>query len=560
MKPNENSFEVPVNFHQGKMLARAAKNYGTLAAAAEEGDQNAIDAGATRILNEINLSKRFYRISDNGTGASREKIAEAFSSVGETLKSKEKFGQFGLGFFATMPIAGEFDFTTCPESRTGNYTRYTFITSEIVKQKSIVIVGTPLNLTHNPDGEVWWRSQLYARKLIKDHRKMTVTGEEIAEILSLKFGEAILKRKIKITVDFTNQDGERTVIEVQPREFTGEPLEKLTGTRKECGRVELTLFTARLVRGGRKGEITFGTFDNPSRITARQFYACTLGLLKGTVAKALMTGIFEGVMLCENIVLHEDRTRFEDNEALLEFCDMLEEWYEKVGKNIIAETSEHDADTRFQRIGIEVMPFAESLLQQAQFKSVAGRFSVGSIGKGHIDVPKKKIIGPDSGPSLAVGGRPFVGKTTNEDDKDGKDRKPPKAELPEHHPGIVHGVKGRTRTKVRGGSTGLGFEYVELENFRIPFTFDAESGTLSFNMTYPSWALCQENDEFLRWYHITVLTIALELESFRDPSTGAVSDDITRFAYESVHHQAFGITNGDALMAISTEQVKKKKK
>ena len=542
------SFEVPVGFHQGKVMLKLAKNYATLVAVIDEVVQNGVDAMADRIQVEVNLKRGYYRAKDNGTGASREKIGKALDSIGDTMKAKDKFGKFGLGLIATLSIADEFTMTTCPDARIGSYSVYDFVTDNIAKQKSVSIPGRTTDLTYDADGKVWWRTEIHARGLTKDQRKTSVTAEEIAHSLSLKFGEAVRERSIKISVEFTERDGTMTTVEVSPREFTGEALPVFQSARKECGKVEATLYIARRERKGRRGEITFGTFDNPSRITVRQFTACTAHLLDGTIAKALLSGVLEGVILCEKVILHEDRTRFEDDDATFALCETLEEWYKKAGKDALAETAETDADVRFQRLGNEVMPFAELLLKQEQFKQVASRISIGTIGPGHARVPKKLIIGKDANTSVSTDGHPFEERKGG---GNGGERKPAKKELPEHHPGIVYGDKGTRRTEVKGSSTGLRFEFVDFqpELFRVPFEFDPERGTLSFNRNNQNWGLCQESDAFMRRYYVVVVTEALALETFRDPTTGQLNEEIRRFSFESLNLQVFAIMNGEAMVA-----------
>lgn len=543
------SFEIPVGFHQGKVMVKLAKNYANLVAVIDEVVQNGIDAGADRLRIEVNLKRGHLHVYDNGTGASREKIGKALDSIGDTMKAKDKFGKFGLGLIAPLSIADDFTLTTCPDARLGSYSAYEFVTREIAEQKSVNIPGKTVDLAYEPDGKVWWRTEVHARGLTKDLRKTSVTAEEIAESVSLKFGEAILERGIKITVEFTDRDSTQTTVKVQPREFTGEPLPKFSSARKECGKVEATLFVARRERKGRKGEITFGTLDNPSRLTVRQFAACAANLLEGTIAKALLSGVLEGIVLCEKVTLHEDRTRFEDDDALFAFCETLEEWYRKVGKETLQQTAETDADDRFQRIGTEVMPFAELLLKQDQFKQVASRINIGTIGTGHARVPKKIIIGKDAGTAVSTDGNPFGDR--GEGGGNGAGGKPGKTELPTHRPGIIYGNKGSRRTEVKGSSTGLRFEFVDFqpELFRVPFEFDPESGTLSFNRCNQNWGLCQENDGFMRQYYVAVVTAALALETFRDPANSQLSEEVRRFSFESLNHHVFAIMNSEAMTA-----------
>ncbi len=539
---------IGIGFHQGKVLMRLAKHYADLQAVTLEVVQNAIDAKATRIDVNINLQKRTLMISDNGVGASKEKIATALNSVGETLK-KEKgmYGQFGIGLISPLSILGEFTYISCPEARVSSYTVYHFETEKIAKQKEVFIPEEPRpDLFYDPSGKIWWRTQLQGRSLTRDRRKSEVSLQGLANSTALKYGETIREHHIQVDLTITDAKGRTERTTVQVSEFTGSALECFTVRRTECGEVKIALFVARLARAGRKGEIAFGTIDNPSRISGHQFVDCARSLLETETATAILSGLFEGTVLCEKAVLHAGRTRFEDNDALFALCEALEEWYRRVGKKIIAEIESVDADNRFQRIGITVMPYAELLLQQKEFQAVAGRITVGTVGTGHAKVARRLVIGADFGVSISADGEPFGQRSSGDENGDGG-KLGPTEENPVHSPGIVYGKRGRCRTEVKGNSTGLRFEYVEMEEFRTPFIFTPETGMLTFNVRFPSWGVCQQSDRYLQQYQIAVITTALTLETYRDQG-GTIPSDLERYAHESVIHHAFAILNGEAMI------------
>ncbi len=544
---------ISVKMHQGRvMVDRLAHHYPDLTAVTEEAVQNGIDAKASRIDVSINLKKRTLQVMDNGSGAGREKMRQALESVGDTLKTEPgNYGQFGLGIFAALSIAKEFTIVSCPANRSSGYTLYEFVTGTIREQKEVVIPERPVEiLSFDPSGETWWRTNMSATGITKDRRKSAITIGNLASSIAVKYGEKIRKQGIQVNLEIIDREGkaERTV--VRTSEFSGDPLSLLSLTGRECGTVTVELFVARLARGGRKGVIAFGRPSNPSRISGKQFVDCTREILDATVSKAILSGIFEGVILCERVKLHADRTRFEDDDALFALCEALEEWYRKVGRKVVEETATQDSDNRFQRIGNSVMPYAELLLQQEPFKGVAGRIVIGTVGDGHAKVPKKLTLGKEDATSLASDGAPYCERAEGKEDAtdDGRPVPPPQKERPEHAPGVVYGGRGRRRTEVKGSSTGLRFDYVEMDDFRTPFSYSPNTGALSFNIRHPNWGLCQQNDGFLQRYHILVVTTALTLESFRDSMNGS-SPELQRFSFEALNHQVFAILNGEAMVA-----------
>jgi len=538
---------INVGLHQGKVLQRLASHYNNLPAVLLEVVQNAIDSGAARIEVLIHRDRRTFVVRDNGSGASRDKVTTAVQSIGSTMKDKQKYGQFGLGLISPLSVVDQFTFTSCPTPRKEGYVKYTFDTVTITKQAQVSIPFTPVDhLTHNPDGATWWRTSVEARGITKDKRKSAFITKELVNDIGQKFGEAIRDREIQISVEVV--DGGKTEnLPVEAPEFSGEPLETFSQSMNESGKVTIKLFLARLGRGGRNGNITFGRLDNPSRISSKQFVECAKAVIDAEVSRAIGSGVFEGEVLCEKLVLNADRTRFEDDDALFACCEVLETWFKKVGKEQMSEAEEQTSNTRFQRIGVSVMPFAELLLQQEEFRGVISQIIVGTVGEGHAKVPRKSIIGPDEGTALSTNGRK-EGSLTGEGGVH-PPRKTPTKENPLHRPGIVYGGRGRKRTEVSGSSTGLRFEYVEMDEFRTPYEFDPITGTLSFNLRSPNWTVCHQKDEYLQEYHLAVVTNALTVELFRDHQTGHVEPQVLKFAYESLSHQVFGIKNGKALMA-----------
>ncbi len=543
---------VGIQMNQGNVLIILAKHYADLMAVSNEVVQNAIDSGAKRIRIDADLPRRIVTICDNGSGISREKISEALQSVGNTMKEKDKYGQFGIGLISPLWITKEFIVTSCPDNKSTGYLASRFVRADIETQAKVSIpIIADDSLHFDANGKVWWRTRVEMRGIVKDRRASRLDADELANDIAIKFGEEIRRRHIDIVISVIGVDKTVKEVNVVAPEYMGQKLSPFAETSyPESGKVVAELYIAQLSRKGRKGVITFGTTNNPSRITTKQFVECTDSILESRTAKALASGVFEGRILCDKVALHADRTRFENNDALLGLCLALDTWYKKVGKIELERAEEQACDDRFQRIGTQVMPYAEMLLKQTQFQSVAQQITIGTIGANHAKPPRKTVLGQDEGVSVAVDGNPFVnkGKGSSPDGKKTKETKESSTgENLGHSPGIVYGEHGRKRVEVRGGSTGLRFAYIEAEDFRIPFEYDPVTGLLSFNQRNQNWGLCKASDETLQQYHMAVISTAFTLELFKTGSS--VNPEVKKFAFENLTQQTFAIMNGKALLA-----------
>lgn len=544
MSKNSNDGLVPTGMHQGRVWIRLAKHYADLLAVILEVVQNAIDSQASKVSIDINLATRQFKVMDNGAGASREKIGTALDSIGDTMKkSSHQYGQFGLGLISPISIAKMFTFTSCSQARRNDYVRYTFVKDDIEPQRHVNIPFKNLDLQYDPQGSMWWRTCVEVTGISKDRQATKIDCGGLASDIAQRFGEEIRRREIYISIQMKDSEGNAYSQQVEAPEFTGDKIEPYKVHMTESGNVSFELYVARISRGGiRNGNIVFGSSTNPSRITCKQFVVNTNQFLQPTIGKALMSGVFEGSIIADKVKLHADRTRFEENDALVALCALIEGWYESEGKKYVKEAEEAAADNRFQRIGCQVMPFAEELLQQSQYESVFKRITTGSIGEGHSKVPKKSILGKEEVPSMSATGKGLG-------DDGGAKRKPsttnPKDEHPLHSPGTVFGKLGRKRTEVKGHSTGLRFAHFEMEDFRIPFIYDAETGLLSFNMRHSNWGLCSERDEYVRKYHIAVLICALTLE-LQKGEKSETDPAVQNYAWEALTAHVFAIRHGDA--------------
>ncbi len=542
MNKGNNSGTVSIGFHEGHVMYRLANYYHDLPAVLLEVFQNAIDSEANRIRAIVDLKNRQFSVFDNGLGANHEKVIEALSSICDTLKRADrgKYGRFGLGLVSPLSVAKSFTFTTHPRGSGDNYIQYTFVTSTIQEQRNVSIPHQVVSPKSDSSNGVWYTTSVVATGLTKDRTLSTVKIGDLANNIAARYRSAISEKKIDITIEVVSDDGSVQSQKVEVTPYSGEKVEIYTDSHKDCGKVAFGLYIARIHRGTRKGEITFGDTINPSRIKARELVVCAGSLLGAGIAKALNSGVLEGEIVIEKIRMHPDRTRFEMGDDLVALCLVLEAWFAKVGKELIGKIEEETSNNRFQTIGVRAMSFFELLATQKQFTSVISRITVGSVGPGHTAVPKKDIIKIEDKKSLSATGNggKYNTKPTGVTGKKGEHKN--------HQPLTVFGDKGRHRTEVKGNSTGLRLAHTEMEDYNTPFTFDGDSGLLTVNIIHPNWGVCTESDEYLVKYHHLVMTCALCLESQRSDD-GQVNPQVERFAWQQLAAQVFLIKNAEAV-------------
>jgi hypothetical protein len=542
MKNSQNSGTTSIGLHQGHAIYNLAKNYNDLPAVMLEVVQNAIDSMASRIKVTVDLQRRKFSVFDNGLGANHDKVVVALNSICDTLKraDKGKYGRFGLGLISPISVAESFTFTTHPRGSSDDYIEHTFVTSTIREQRNVSIPHRVVLPKNDDSNGVWYTTLVAATGLTKDRTLGSIKIADLSNNIATRYRVAIIERKIDITIEIVGDDGSIQFQKVEVASYSGEKVETYADSHQDCGKVVFDLYIARMQRGSRKGEITFGDSANPSRIKAKELLACAGNLLGPSIGKALTSGVLEGEVVIGKIRMHPDRTRFEMGDDLVALCVVIEKWFSKVGDELIGRIEEETSNNRLQTIGIRAMHFFELLASQTQFKSVISNITIGTVGPGHTIVPKKNVIGTDNKKSLSVSGTGGKGDTT----PTGSPGK--KGEHKNHKPATVYGDKGRHRTDVKGNSTGLRLAHTEMEDYSIPFTFDSDSGLLTVNTLNPNWGLCTESDEYLVKYHHLVFTCALCLESQKSED-GQISPQIERFAWQQLGAQVFLIKNAEAV-------------
>lgn len=557
MKTESEQKFATVQFHAGNQLARNAQHYPTVMAVLAELVQNSLDVGARRIEVVLNLKKRLFIVSDDGNGVSKTQFHEKLANVALSTKLGDTtFGQFGLGFFASLEKCRGFTFISMPKNRPGDgYTEFQFHSEAIVTAREVRIPQVPrpdiVYRGQTGNAGVWWRSQVKAEGLISDRTISHFSVKVFAEDLGVKYGQVIRDNQVGISINFTDKSGEVENGIVEVSEFTGTPLAVYQNAAlTDVGQVVAKLFVARRQANGRKGSVLFAQSDKPFNLSIDQFARCTTGLVPVEVIDALRSGVFEGRITAEKVVLNPDRERFERNDALTALCLALEDWFTRFGKVRLGEAREEERDTRFQVLGTRAMAYAQELLRDPRFADLAGQFKIGTIGKGH----KKKLgATPEDKKYLSANG---LGGVPDESEREGNLHGRKFAdEHPEHSPGVVAGPKGRRRSQVKGDSTGLRFEVVEFDNLVVPFGFDIPTGTLSINMRHRDFELCEsESDDAVVSYHVLVAQVAFDLYRYAGKSEFQL---LERVMFQHLSTQVHGMINSRSILNRAKKNQKK---
>ncbi len=516
--PRTRRGQSALDFHDGHVLMTVAETYPKLLDALLEMIQNPIDAQAQHIRVVVNLQRHNAMVEDDGNGASQVRFEKALTQVCQTMKKADKLGQFGRGLIAPLGKCKEFTFTSCPkQGASQGYLRWTFVTKDIEAMKNIdgiPFVSCPnLFFSSKKPGSkggrtfVPWRTQVRMTGIIKDRFLTKLTLNELVQAILDRYGPTMRKRGIVVQIELTNAEGKKQEREVTAKDFEGEKLDEVTISKKDCGNTIFRLFIARRTAKGRKGRVSFGDTRSDFRIEGKKALWDSLApLIYDHIIKALKSGVFEGEIVSQKVRIHPSRNKLVENDALLDICLCIEEWWEEIGQYIIQEVQVESKESRYQELGLRSLKVIEQILKLENWNDILELFKRGTTGRGHTDLPDH---GEQEHKSQAVAGAGDKGKSKGDLPRD---RGKPSEEIPGHHPGTVQGPKGRRRKIVARSSTGLQFCYAEIGS--DPFELDSTTGILTFNTSHRYWFDCEEKDRALMRYQEQVAMIALSLLRF----------------------------------------------
>lgn len=343
---------------------------------------------------------------------------------------------------------------------------------------------------------VSWRSQLVVYEYTNDAIVGRIDLYELREHIVDRYAIGMRELGTVVKIVDVQADAERISLEARATEFMGRPLKEEHFPRKsEKSQAIIKLFLRESGRRGlRKPKILIGEMGDKFRIRHDQFIMSTRGILDEVVARAFLSGTFEGEILTSTVKLNADRKGFERNDGLVDFCLHLKFWYEEVAKPILAEIEDKTRDSRHAEVGITVLDWVAALLKQPEWSKFYEQFRMGSIGNGHIPV---RTRGKTEREISIEGGslRPRSWGNMNGVGPDGEgdqEKEIPGKERREHHPGTVEDERGKVRSVVRNNSIGLTFGHSNMLGDKRVYVFDEERGRLMFNTSHPLFVRCDE--------------------------------------------------------------------
>ncbi len=514
-----------VKFHSyGDALLGIASTYPKLIDVILEEIQNALDVNACMIWVTINFKKRTVVIQDNGDGISIEEFEEALRSVNKSSKTRDKMGRYGRGLISPLGKCDEFTFTSCPKTAANAYQKWTFSTKDIEHQQNEVMIPNKpekslifsRSQSSVPRHQVVpWRTEVVMNKFVKDNVLSRVSLEVLRDRIHEKYSVSMRQNKAIVHVTIIDREGNRSSMEVRAHNFSGEPMivEKKSG--KNSGTTSFEIYLAKKGRG--KG-LSVGLKGDPFRIGFSDFYKSHHELISEETHSILTCGLFEGYITSEFCRLDPGRKGFFENDALLEFCEHLEEWSKHTGNKYVEEMSDVSEKKKLQLIGSRTLKGLEELLKNPEFKDlmeIIRSFKKGTIGNHHTDMPNT-VLGTQDEKS-----KRWVKEETKEDTthSSGKQAKDLETSYPkeEDHPFTTMGPEGTRRTVVKGHSTGLQIQYIVAPGKNYFWQFHTISGILEFNVAHPLWQkaeMAKGKTVILLQQHVALN--ALRIETFPD--------------------------------------------
>lgn len=509
-----------IDFHRGNMLTYVANTYPTLPRTILEGIQNGFDAGGDRILVLIDHKSREVFILDNGDGTDREQFEQALNSVGASVKNKDKkarqLGRFGLGLISPLTKCTSYTFSS---RRLGfrQALRWEFRLESIRHQRTKLEIpvealsdlpSVPKRFAEDASGEFQqrWSTLVHMRGVTNDRVASTVDLDDLAFNIQTKFMAPMRERKALVRLVLIDSVGRKTRKDVNPLQFTGEPLPVISfDDVEETGLVEFELYRARRVGGQRKGKVSMVETASNYPITMREFMAQARGLKDDGVISEAMTalnsGYFEGIIRCEKVKLHEGRNKFVVDDALRYLYLQIDRWYTEYGHTQYQSEQDLSRHSRWQELGLKTLNHLHELkalpLYAKLFDNLKEIVDMGRMGEGHVEPASGKPDGPDEDPSIRVGqggaGVP-KGSGTSPRPKPPSQRVRPQVDRPGDFPMTSLGPNGRPRTLVKGDSEGLQLAHAEWPGDSRLWDFDFRDGTLTFNTLHKVWIALDETN------------------------------------------------------------------
>ena len=512
--------------HIGASVQRMVEHYAQNEAACGELVQNAIDVafgGAKHIAFVIDFDKDSVIYYDNGIGLPLNVLHSAINSIGMSSKKNDKYGKYGIGMTAFLSICERFYMTTAPSGE--QYMKVEFDSARLfgtATGKLPFPTSVAKEVFHDDkktpgsakwSSTVWWRTRVEVLGLTKDKVKRAFDLTSFRETIQTAYSQKMSMLGTSIKVEVV-ESGVRKEMTFSAKLYEGKPLPAWSVEQGAAGKVQVNFYLAPI---GYKGNLRmgFGSSDNPSRVPIQKlFLSPFMQNLDQMTRDALKSGMFQGEVICDGLVMKVDRANFERNEAQEDLTLVLDKWYQEVGKKYFEDEKRKRLAGRYQKIGLEAIGQLGDILEtegSSPFASLFARATYGTIGKGHTAPPKSTVV---PGPGMMAKAYVDKGKREGGDSQKGGSCTSGGFEKPAHSPNVVIGPDGSVRKVVKGHSTGF---HILVEDIgRKLWSFDPQALCLKINPTHPLFEEVEKSDSKLR-----DLYVAIALTSFRIASLSA---------------------------------------
>ena len=499
-----------MGIHVGKALGYIVNLYPTIVSVVLELVQNSLDSNAKDIAVIIDHQKRDIKVRDDGEGISTEKFAEAISKVCDSLKGKDKLGQFGIGMLSPLGKCKEFDITSIPKGLNSGYNKWFFNSDRILKNGDLPeIPHSELNKAifsrsgkAMKDKDVYnWRTQVNIREFKTDRGITTASVVELQRLISGRFSEAMKRLNASVLICIKDADGKTEKLTFKAAEFRGEKMKPVIYGEPATGQTYFEIYISPKMASGRKGEVSIGIKNDLFRIGFKDFAKSITDYIKPETLQMLTSGTFEGLIVSDKCSLHQNRKEFLEDDHLMNLAIHLDEWAKNYAQPAMVSMKDSQRDEWLQAVGSVAISMLESSIKNELPHLLA---VVKSFKKGFLTVPRKEE-GQDHKSKKASSPEKYAKQ------KGGHSSSP--KESSEDIVMTVAGPHGQKRRLVSGSSTGLQFVYEELPGNDHHWEFDSETGILSFNMRSDIWERMERaGDRSLILYQEYVGIKALEMQ------------------------------------------------
>lgn len=493
------------------MLLNVSRTYGTLPLTLIEGVQNSIDGDAKTIFIGVNLEQRRAIVADDGVGVTPDDFEVALAQVGQSVKSKDKLGRFGLGLVSPLNKCANFTFTSVAVDRV-KPNRWMFRRADIENMRDSIeipreqlgkmpLISKPFTVLADELGANW-RTQVVLNGIKQDRATTAIDLDDLEDQIRSKLGQHMYRKGVKVRIAIFDGGANITYRDIVPESYTGEPLPTFELMCDDAGRVVFELYRAHKRGAKPRGQVTVAELEGNSGITWKEFMNQARGFKMGDLTEgfaALGSGVFEGVIRCENVVLAPERTKFEQSDALEELYLAIADWFEREGNLHYDQDRQLAQRERHQQLALQSLERLQDLFHLPEYAvlrdALRDTVEVGRLGPGHVDPEQGKLNGPDDGPSTRTG----QGGAGKERTTGGKNpRTVPPEERDRDRPGDMptgsKGPRGSKRQLVKGDSTGLWLNHEPFEFSQHLWEFDRSEGILAFNIIHPLWQRLDDPD------------------------------------------------------------------